>query len=234
MIKHKSNIPGEIAADDNMRRRAMNEERRNIKYANEATNPIDPLTGKLYRDDPSWEIQLPGVMSLQELFDNDTLVTENRLYLTSLQFKKFERKEREIWTSSFLEYQLSLAGLEVKSGETSRFGRKMSRVDYEGERNGIRDLTRKFTKAGIPLEVIDSANGLDKVLREMEREARQDLPYTMPYSHFSLSDRKRNLRPGDPEPYKLPVVGLRPGDIAPLSPRAKKNYHSPSSKRGLN
>ncbi len=114
---------------------------------NEATNRINPLTGRPYLDDPSIDSWINPYLEkyvLKNYMSKD---------ITNIMYKESYKPQ----TNDFIEYQLALARMDVREG-------KMSSFDYSGAERLIKKLVDRMNKSNVPLSLISSANGLDQAL----------------------------------------------------------------------
>ena len=145
----------DISADDIQRRQALNAERNpRREIPNEATQKLNPLTGKTYDDLALW-LELES----HEMWDNFyAIYSENKN-------SYFPGKEpiMKPTTTDFIEYQFALARMDVKDG-------KMHPAEYKAVRASVSELVKRLNEANVPLTVLSSPDGLDNVLNAMVKE----------------------------------------------------------------
>lgn len=132
---------------------ALNEEinPRAIFYK-EGTQTLNPLDGKPYADDTSLLQHLePHFWNFGELSS-----IERSHILGTIGIKGPQ-------TSEFLDYQFTLARMDVRDG-------KMAKADYAVTRGNAQAIIRRLNEAIIPLEIISDANSLDTALTQIENE----------------------------------------------------------------
>ena len=207
--------------DDAERRKKLNRELNPVDKTTtimgEATQVINPLTGKEY-------VFTGKKYGDAELFSElrffDPLIQPAKLYADILKPAKLyddileKPSSTKPQTTDFFEYQLALARKDVRDGD-----KKMSRFDYQATVKRIRNLVRRMNEANIPLGLISSADGLDAALRGIE------------YEDYQEEDRlliNYNLYRDTTKPMIIPKEDFNssiPKTILPKENFEKRNYY---------
>lgn len=140
--------------DDALRRKVLNEERNpRVTQMNEATQTIDPITGKPYLE--NFEVALfaetdPGFF--KKIYQKGDAVQRSAL----------------VQLSTFIEYQLALARKDVRES-------RMGRMEYARVRKNVDSFLLRMHQAGIPVDVISSPEGLDRAIRAESSRSESDV-----------------------------------------------------------
>ena len=137
---------------------------------NEATQAINPVTGRAYEDFGRDGDNVTSTLRARHYFPerkqeeptDDCIYSKYKIYKTSNVISADEVRTRYRDSSDLEPFncQLALARKEVRDG-------KMPLVDYSIFVSNICELTCRLEDAGIPLSSINTASGLDNALRNM-------------------------------------------------------------------
>ncbi|MEK6917346.1 MAG: hypothetical protein AABW51_00170 [Nanoarchaeota archaeon] len=138
----------------------------------EATNTINPITGKPYHDGPGFDNWMTPYLEAEMRLDSSRNQSEDKkIYFTPI--NKYNKIGKEIesykpTTNDFIDYQLALVKMDVRDG-------KMLAHQYFYQKGLIEELVGRMNEGDVPLGLISNPEGLDNGLGEIEWERRREL-----------------------------------------------------------
>lgn len=163
--------------DDVTRRRKLNSEMNAPEeYEIEATQKINPLTGRKYDSLQNLRISLEEnyEISLCDIFEKKRALEK----ILSGNTKNYKPE-----TNDFIEYQFALASMEVHDGKLSGFV-------YRQKREQINEMVKRMNDANVPISLISNVHSFNDALAQIDRENYMDRIYKKIYIDEEKESRK--------------------------------------------